>query len=74
MPVYEYTCSKCDNKFELLRKFSESGEDAVCPKCQGKAKRVLSTFACFSKDSSGLASSIGGSSCSSCATPTSCGT
>ncbi|MFH0847398.1 MAG: zinc ribbon domain-containing protein [Chloroflexota bacterium] len=74
MPLYEYTCSACGNKFELLRKFGEAGEDVACPHCKGKAKRVLSVVACFARDSSGLASSIGGSSCGSCATPSSCST
>ncbi|MFC1949779.1 FmdB family zinc ribbon protein, partial [Chloroflexota bacterium] len=66
MPIYEYVCPGCDTKFELLRPFSKSDEEASCPKCQQPSKRVLSTFACFSTDSSGVSSSIGGSSCDSC--------
>jgi putative FmdB family regulatory protein len=66
MPLYEYVCDKCNHRFELLRALSASGEEASCPRCQGRARRVLSPFASFSKDSSGLSTSVGGSSCSSC--------
>jgi putative FmdB family regulatory protein len=68
MPIYEYTCSQCGHKFELLRPVSRASEDTECPKCQAVAKRVLSSFAAFSKDSSGLVTPAPGgmSSCSSC--------
>ena len=66
MPLYEYVCDKCDYRFELLRALSASGEEASCPRCQNRARRVLSPFASFSKDSSGLSNPVGGSSCSSC--------
>ncbi len=66
MPIYEFICEKCKNKFELMRPFSRSNEDAECPRCKNKARRVLS--ACYSKtvDSYGSTQQIGGSSCSSC--------
>jgi len=66
MPIYEYVCPKCELKFELLRPLSRAGEGAPCPECQQGAERILSTFACFSMDESGLSSSMGGSSCASC--------
>jgi len=66
MPVYEYVCSDCGLKFELLRPLSQASDGASCPQCQHEAQRILSTFACFSKDESGLSSSIGGNSCTSC--------
>jgi putative FmdB family regulatory protein len=66
MPIYEYVCPACDVKFELLRSLSQAGEDADCPTCQEGAKRVLSTFACFTTDESGLSSAIGGNPCASC--------
>ena len=68
MPIYEYVCPGCDAKFELLRPLSKAEEDVSCPRCQNTAKRVLSTFCSFSKDESGLTSSIGGGSCGSCGT------
>jgi len=71
MPIYEYVCSDCSLKFELLRPLSQSGEGAPCPHCHKSAERVLSTFACFTTDESGLTSSVGGDSCASCSA-TSC--
>ena len=73
MPIYEYVCSDCDSKFELLRPMSRSEEEASCPHCQKIAERVLSTFACFSVDESGMSSAVGGNSCASCGA-TSCDT
>jgi len=73
MPIYEYVCSDCDLKFELLRPLSRAGEAASCPRCHNSAERVFSTFACFSTDESGLSSPVGGSSCATCGT-TSCDT
>ncbi len=66
MPIYEYICPGCEVKFELLRPMSRASEGASCPHCQQSAERVLSTFACFSMDESGLASPVGGDSCASC--------
>ncbi len=73
MPIYEYVCPGCDLKFELLRPLSQAGEAASCPRCQQSAGRVLSTFASFSTDESGLTSPVGGNSCASCGA-TSCDT
>ena len=73
MPLYEYCCSECDYKFELLRPITRCDEDMPCPRCHNSAKRMLSKFASFSKDSDGLATSIAGTSgsCSGC-TSTNC--
>jgi putative FmdB family regulatory protein len=68
MPIYEYVCKNCKNKFELMRSFSRSKESADCPRCQKQAERILS--ACYSKsaDSSGATQPIagGGGGCGSC--------
>ncbi|MGB2855797.1 MAG: zinc ribbon domain-containing protein [Dehalococcoidia bacterium] len=67
MPVYEYSCTECGLKFELLRPMSQVNLDATCPRCSNGARRVLSTFAAFSKSSSGDSAPVGGgSSCSTC--------
>jgi putative FmdB family regulatory protein len=67
MPIYEYVCNDCRNKFELMRTFSKSSEAADCPRCRKKASRIMS--ACYSKsvDSQGTTLPVGGGSCSSCA-------
>lgn len=39
MPVYDYKCTQCQNRFDLLR--SLSGRDEVkCPRCGGEVVRV----------------------------------
>jgi putative FmdB family regulatory protein len=74
MPIYEYFCPNCSFKFELLRQQTQLNEDASCPRCHNGAKRILSSFASFSKSSEGASTPIGGSSsCSTCST-TSCDT
>lgn len=40
MPIYEYECSVCDFHFERRQSFHEEPV-AMCPKCQGKARRVI---------------------------------
>jgi putative FmdB family regulatory protein len=66
MPLYEYSCSACGEKFEILRKASQAGETVTCSQCGAVASRVLSTFASFSVDVSGANNRIGGNSCSGC--------
>ncbi|MBI4303817.1 MAG: zinc ribbon domain-containing protein [Chloroflexi bacterium] len=66
MPIYEYYCSKCKAKFELMRPLSKAGEAASCPKCHNPAERVMSRFASFSMSESGVPAPVGGSSCASC--------
>lgn len=60
MPIYEYQCSDCRDKFEVLQKVGEDGSDLKCPNCgAGNPKKVFSVF------SSGDASSKSSTSCSS---------
>ncbi len=75
MPIYEYLCSECGFKFELLRSFSQVGEKASCPRCDNPAERKLSTFASFSKNEAGVSVPVAGtgSSCGSCSS-TGCST
>jgi putative FmdB family regulatory protein len=43
MPLYEYECEACGQRFELIRKFSESELDA-CTRCgKGPVRRLLSS-------------------------------
>ncbi len=67
MPIYEYVCTGCKTKFELLRPLSEADATALCSECHGEAKRIFSTFAAVSKDSSGQ-STLLSNSCSGCST------
>ena len=39
MPVYEYDCVKCVFRFEVTRRFHETGGNA-CPKCGAEGQRI----------------------------------
>lgn len=46
MPMYEYRCNDCGNKYEQLRRMSEADKDLVCPSCASlRVERLLSCFA-----------------------------
>ena len=53
MPVYEYVCATCKNRFEKLRPMAQMDDEAPCPTCGGDASRALSVFAAFMTDSYG---------------------
>ena len=43
MPLYEYECDACGQRFEVIRKFSESALD-VCTLCgKGPVRRLMSS-------------------------------
>jgi len=45
MPLYEYYCSNCKSKFELIASYQHA-DDVVCSKCHSeKVRRTISTFA-----------------------------
>ena len=46
MPIYEYECIKCGERFELRRSIADCDSEVRCPKCGTKyPRRVLSVFA-----------------------------
>ncbi|HET9766610.1 MAG TPA: zinc ribbon domain-containing protein [Thermoanaerobaculia bacterium] len=46
MPLYEYRCRGCGERFEVLQRLGASGDDVPCPRCgEERPERVLSTFA-----------------------------
>lgn len=53
MPLYEYYCSDCKSKFEMLVSYQHA-DDIVCTKCHSeKVRRLLSLFASLRGESSG---------------------
>jgi putative FmdB family regulatory protein len=40
MPIYEYECSACKNRFERSQRFSDPAL-TECPECGGAVRRVL---------------------------------
>ena len=44
MPLFEYCCTKCGEKFEKII-FSMDREDVKCPKCKAsEVERLMSSF------------------------------
>lgn len=63
MPIYEYTCHSCQQPFEKLVRFGDSGQAPECPHCHSReTKKKLSLFAAATPSGSS-APSTGGSSC-----------
>lgn len=53
MPLFEYKCSSCNTKYEVLHKSSVNQEEVTCPRCSSKeSKKLFSTFSA-SVESSG---------------------
>ncbi len=52
MPIYEYICKSCGERFSLLQKVSSTEKDAACPKCSSnEVKKLISSFCCSSSGS-----------------------
>jgi putative FmdB family regulatory protein len=62
MPLYEYLCDPCEEKFEVLRSMAKGADSATCPTCGSNGHRVLSVFASISVGSNGqpVPSAVGG--------------
>jgi putative FmdB family regulatory protein len=66
MPIYEYRCESCSEKFEVLTRFAERDSAQECPACESTKTRVLvSSFAVAGGSESSLdfASEGGGGGC-----------
>ena len=60
MPIYEYQCNKCGQRFEVRQALGEGGSNLNCPKCHApNPAKLFSSF--FSPSSSAPESS--GASC-----------
>lgn len=59
MPIYEYECQSCGEKFELRRGINDNDSEIKCPKCGVKKPRRI--FSMFSTGSSGSACPPGSS-------------
>lgn len=45
MPIYEYRCLECGEKFEKLVRFSTPVSEIKCPKCGGReVEKLISNF------------------------------
>ena len=50
MPIYEYECNLCHFCFEKRQGFDEEPV-AICPECEGEARRVLQSVPIIFKGS-----------------------
>ncbi len=71
MPIYEYRCQDCGERFEKLVRRSAEGPEVVCPSCgQKHLQQELSVFAAHShQKAEGPMCPSGGQ----CPTPGACG-
>jgi putative FmdB family regulatory protein len=53
MPIYEFECEKCGNRFDEL--LSAAAESPACPECGGPARRRLSPVSPPSRQPRGAA-------------------
>ncbi len=61
MPIYEYKCIECGEKFELMRNFSNDDTDIKCPKCgEEHPQKEVSLFASSGNSDSDCAPSPSG--------------
>jgi putative FmdB family regulatory protein len=69
MPIYEYKCNKCNNKFEFFHKSLRNEEIINCPKCSSREiKKLFSKFSSTKNENFNYSSNQ-----SYCDTPSSCG-
>ena len=61
MPIYEYQCTKCGERFELRRSIGDNDREIKCPKCGAESPRRV--FSVFTRGSSG---GVSGPSCPTC--------
>jgi putative FmdB family regulatory protein len=67
MPIYEFLCKKCSNKFEILTSFNS--KEVKCPNCKSKnVQKLISKFAVKSEGETSISkcSTCSSNSCSTC--------
>ena len=63
MPIYEYQCAQCGQKFEVRQAMGEDGSSLSCPKCH--AQNLKKLFSSFFSPGSSTSESLG-TSCPTC--------
>jgi len=57
MPLYEYRCTECDHRFEILQRMGEGADGLDCPSCgEPRVEKQFSTFASASSTPGGTRS------------------
>ena len=64
MPIYEYACLDCGEKFEALRSMNDADTPIACVQCEGEHTSRL--LAVFFAQSGGRVVASGNSACTTC--------
>lgn len=74
MPIYEYKCEDCGNRFEKLVRRAAESADVECPSCgQKRLKQELSVFAAHSSNGSTKHADVPSCPSGGCCNPGMCG-
>jgi len=66
MPLYEYRCRACGERFEILQRMGDGAEGLECPRCGARqAEKQLSTFAAATSGAASSGPECGGRGCGS---------
>jgi len=60
MPLYEYRCRECAERFEVLQRLGAGADELSCPRCDGEVERQHSTFAAHGASASSFAGDFAG--------------
>lgn len=64
MPIYEYECLDCGERFEVLQRMGEGAAELTCPECgESRVTKQFSTFASGSGGQASTTASFGGGGC-----------
>ena len=67
MPIYEYVCQDCGEKYEKLVRSSTAKVELICPKCGSQhAEKTFSVFGAIGKSSKSGTSASNLSSAAAC--------
>jgi putative FmdB family regulatory protein len=64
MPLYEYSCRSCGERFEVLRRMGAGSEGLSCPRCG--SEEVAKQFSTFASAGAGSGLPCGAPSTASC--------
>jgi putative FmdB family regulatory protein len=69
MPIYEYRCSACAHRFEVLQRMGDGAEGLACPSCGApRVEKQFSTFAAGAGAGASQAAPAGGCGAPGCGT------
>ena len=61
MPIYEYTCEKCGNRFDKFVRSANTKQEITCPECG--AEEVTKAFSVFGVSAGSASGASAGANC-----------